>query len=359
MAKLRIPILLLALVVLAALAAPVIAPAQQPVGGPAYTIQPGDTLWELAGVKLDDPRQWRVIVEKNTFLQEPGRIFERGGKIIALIRPGEKLDGLAELGIMPRVYPLPESPRASDTTISRSDIFWWVALVFLTLLAVAVAVSPGFPFHWLRRRASATGIPVVDGGIPPEEPERIAARFDTIAGQRYAAVNPLAGTEARPQRIGPIENGFLSGGGRVQYRDRVEERRLHSEPAYRARFRFPDGREEDLFFLSACANDVTIGGARYSGFQWEPRQIVAAAPPPPAPVVPLRVAGEGPEPDLTTVTVGTIEFQVPRGFAVTHDDDGRIRVTASGPGELVVRQRPRVKSTRKAKPKAAAGVASA
>lgn len=62
-------------------------------------VRAGDTLYELSDIYLNDPEKWREVVKKNRFLGEPGRMFKRAGKVIVIIKPGEKLNGLARLGI--------------------------------------------------------------------------------------------------------------------------------------------------------------------------------------------------------------------------------------------------------------------
>ena len=50
----------------------------------------------------------------------------------------------------------------------------------------------------------------------------------------------------------------------VSYHGGAERpRNLNGETVYRARARFGDGREEDIFMLQGCGNDVRYGGAAY------------------------------------------------------------------------------------------------
>lgn len=294
---------------------------------PEYVVQSGDTLWWLQGYYGGDPTLWRRIVDENPFLKEPGRIYEKDGMTIALIRPGEKLQGLEKLGILPRTFPISAlqvavAPMAAPTNLSWNPWPWlWVLALAATLLVIAVVV------YWLRRSVAnqaTAGEPIVAGGIPPTAPDAVEARFEQMAQRRLGDLNPTANLATdQPQRIGEVESGFLSGVGMVRYRDRSEQRRLNREPAYRARFRFPDGHEEELFFLQRCANDVTFYGARYAGFTFDPSGAVVPAPsspiPEPAPatvVRPLRVAASGEPVRLTTVTVGRLELTVPEGSTV-------------------------------------------
>lgn len=65
----------------------------------SVTVRQGDTLYELSDIYLNDPEKWNEVVRKNLFLREPGRVFKRSGKVIVIIKPGEKLNGLARLGV--------------------------------------------------------------------------------------------------------------------------------------------------------------------------------------------------------------------------------------------------------------------
>lgn len=62
-------------------------------------IRRGDTLYQLSDVYLNDPEKWREVVRKNRFLGERGRTLKRAGRVIVIIKPGEKINGLARLGI--------------------------------------------------------------------------------------------------------------------------------------------------------------------------------------------------------------------------------------------------------------------
>jgi nucleoid-associated protein YgaU len=62
-------------------------------------VRRGDTLYALSDTYLNSPEKWRELVRKNRFLGERGRVFKRSGKTVVIIRPGERLNGLARLGI--------------------------------------------------------------------------------------------------------------------------------------------------------------------------------------------------------------------------------------------------------------------
>jgi hypothetical protein len=301
-----------------------------------YVVKEGDTLWWLEGIHRGDPVQWRRIVEENPFLKEPGRIYEKGGKTIALIRPGEQLKGLVELGIIPKEIPISDLKVPAPVPVSKPSAWYlWLLIGF----AIAAAMYGLYRLLRLFSDPATAGQPIVRGGIPADRPRDIEGRFQQIAETRIASGEPI------PQRVGPIEAGFLSGWGRVQYRDHTERKRLKREPAYRARFRFTNGVEEDLFFLQRCANDVRFG-ARYRGFRFEPAGQVAAEPQPAgaqAGVVrpPLGVATDGAPVKIQT---NGLEISAPEGsvFAVAGD---KITIAVSRACDITVAPK-KVKKTK-------------
>jgi len=296
-----------------------------------YMIQKGDTLWWLEGYHRGDPNQWRRIVDDNPFLKEPGRIYEREGKTIALIKPGEQLQGLIELGILPRAIPISEFQVVSGASVES------IILYILLGLAIAAALYGLYRLYRIFSDPATSGQPVILGGLSADRPRDIETRFQQIASSRTGGdIHDHA-----PQRIGPIEEGFLSGYGRVQYRDRSEMRRLNREPAYRARFRFHNGTEEDLFFLQRCANDVSLYNTRYFGFTFESTHQVVPEPQ----LTRAATTGEPPVVAVTRIEVNGLEITVPEGgiFHVTGD---KITITVSHACDITIGQ---VKKAKKAK----------
>lgn len=254
-----------------------------------YTVQPGDNLWRLSGDYLGDPVKWGEVLGANPYLKQPGRQFQLpDGRIVVLIKPGEVLEGLNDLGVtaepvpISELKPAPVPPVAEkkvevDVLKSNLPFLYWISGLLLLTFVLAYLVTRRF-----FSSAATAGAPIIPGGIRLDEPEAVEERFQRIAERRLADTNPTANlTTDRPVRVGPIEGGVLNGFGRVQYRHGLPQlRRLNNEPAYRARFRFPDGHEEELQFLQACANDVTYSGARYLGFTFTPGRAVLPTPAP-------------------------------------------------------------------------------
>lgn len=248
-----------------------------------YTVQPGDNLWWLSGVKLGDPTQWRQVVESNPFLNEAGRQFERDGKFIVLIRPGEQLEGLEELGILPSPLPITELNPTTTTTLpvaasgDRSSSLWWLLLLVPVLL--------GFLYSaWRRslRNPATSGPAMVRGGVTDDDAS------STIRNQAIRMHHAVTGVTVLGQsfRIISLTHGHLFGAMRVRYADGRERTKLMTgDTGYRALVEFPGGRREELYMLQACGNDLRFSGvSRYvpgMGFRFVPAEEVLAEPPTP------------------------------------------------------------------------------
>lgn len=303
--------------------------------GDVYIVQPGDNLWDLEEFFQGNPQKWRRLLDLNPYLKKPGRVVNRNGKTIVIIKPDEELRGLQELGILPTRVPI-QNLRLQRT--ASSDFWFWVAVALL-VIAVLFALHLGF-LRGRRRDPVTSGEPVVPGGILPGESERVRNHFDAIANRRFASSVP---NTPRPVRIGPIESGFLSGNGVVRYRDGNEQHhQLNRQPAFRARFRLPNGAEETLFFLQGCANDVTFSETRYVGFVWETEEQIVPAPAPvpvqPERVVPLRAVIDSTV--ATKFTVDGIEIIAPAGteLRVSGANTSTSLIVPQGGGEVSIRK---------------------
>lgn len=355
----------------------------------SYTVQLNDTLWNLSAAYHGDPLKWTEVLGANPFLKEKGRVINHpDGRVIVLIRPGEQLAGLERIGVQAEMIPfyqlwpafVPQAPqqqfpaavtdRAESVIVNiggvsvAAPVPFYLAPVLgvpLWLLAFLVVLVLG-GIYWtckdiFTRNPATDGPPMVQGGIAASQPTAIEERFDRIAERRYGERSPSADLSVeRPQRISDIVRGSLSGNGYVQYRDRVERRRLNREPAYSARFRFPDGSEETLYFLEACANDVVFRGAHYDGFRWEPERVVIPTPAPASaeqPVVhapvsgrtSLRAVAASTPPVMTTVTVSDICVTIPvsdicvtipEGSSVQIGRDGKLTVAVAAACDIAI-----------------------
>ncbi len=348
------------LVVVLVLAAAAAAHAQTGMTDPGYTVQQGDTLYSLAGLYRGDPVKWQEVLEENPFLQKPGRVFDRNGKVVVLIRPGEKLMGLEKLGIVPAPVPFSElKPAATPLVVeaeAKPDPFLgtnrpiapaWVRWLILGLLA-ALGAYTLWKLRNVFRSPGSAGEPIVPGGVRENDPSAIEQRAQQIADRTYAVANPTADlTVARPERVGEIEHGFLNGFGRVAYATGAPQvRHLVNEPAYRARFRFPDRHEEELVFLQACGNDVRYLGIRYLGYTFTRERVAVPAPQPPQPEPePMRPAAvmqlvrpSASEDTQTTIELaGFLPIAVPEGAKVKVVENG-VLLTLPGGGTIALAQ---------------------
>ena len=120
-----------------------------------YTVANGDTLWALSGEKLQDPLQWGKILGANSFLNQPGRVFENNGKTVVLIRPGENLVIPDGLGVKTEIVPLPALKPAS---VSETPWLWILLGLGITLLVIGLALRRVF------RNPATSGQPIIQGG---------------------------------------------------------------------------------------------------------------------------------------------------------------------------------------------------
>jgi LysM repeat protein len=336
-----------------------------------YVVQEGDKGWNLAKKYYNDATIWQRIVDLNPFLQQPGRVFEKDGKIILLLKPGEELVGLEKLGVPPPTAVPIEKLVAPPAPLAQAEVAWtWGALFeklgwgALTLILFLIALSGFIALYEaikkkreLRQDPVTSGPPIVAGGVQPNETERLTRALQTAAVAEYVRMNPgVESHTVRVERIGPVEEGMISGEGMVGYADRARPRRIDpSQPGYRARFRFPDGREDNLMSLQGCMNPCYYGEG-LSGFTFEPRQEVLPTPEPerPAPqAVPapafvarsIRTAAQAE--GNTTVTIGDRVLVFERGVHLNVDEaTGDIKMSGTTFEMTVKPKRVRAKSTR-------------
>ncbi len=350
------------LLIAAILALPLIVVAQEPRS--TYKVKQGDTVWGLSGQFLHDPFKWGQVVGMNPFLRQPNRQFILpDGRLVVVIKPGETLVGIGQIsGEAPVPIPVQQIvtqgalplPLAAPSMITTNNYFFGFVPPWLFWLVVgAVLIAGGYAIWRIFQNPGTSGTPVVRGGIDPSASTNIESRAQQIADHHYMASSSTATItpDNRPVRIGEIEYGTLSGFGRVQYDGgRIEMRRLNNEPAYRAQFRFPGGREEHLQFLQICGNDVTIANMRYLDFTFNRQRPVvpATAPPAPEPVrepTPLRPVATAPATQTTMVVAGEREFIVPIGTQV-RVEDGQVRLVVPTACTVIIRTVARVKRTK-------------
>lgn len=345
-----------------------------------YIVQQGDTGWDLSRQYYDDATVWQRIVDMNPFLQGPGRVFEdEDGRIILIIRPGESLAGLENLGIAPPTAVSIENlvrPLLTTSVTAESEATFprWIWPVIFQIIFAAFAIA-WLSILWqnkreqqkrevreseLRQDPVASGPPIIQGGVRPSDTERLTQAFDELAVADYLRLNPgTVRSTIRVERIGPIETGMISGEGMVGYADGARPRRIDpAQPGYRARFRFPDGREDLLMSLQGCMNPCYFGEGM-SGFTFTPREEVvptpAATTSTPVPVHPTvavqRVREKAGREGQNTVAVGDHIMVFPQGYHASIDPKtGEVRL--EGAMTMTVAAPKRADQTKKTEDKA-------
>jgi LysM domain len=303
-----------------------------------YVVQKGDNLWKLAGKHLDSESLWEQIYRDNPFLQETGRRFQKEGIVYVMIRPGEKLVGLEKIGIMAEMTPIDKLQLTQPAPVvykvpTTPTWVWWPLGLALLLLIVAYLV-----YRMLTRDPATARPPIVRGGVDPETAD---SRFQQMAARQHerstGVTLPTQQFVVLRQTIGRIW-GVMS----VRYADgRSVPRQLRGERAYQALVRFPNGKEETLYMLQACGNDLRYGGiSRYLPgpdfrFEADPAPVVAeplpvvasvepapAPEPTPAPVVEPVVTSSTPTPVLAEAATAPLPAQAAAVAAVA--DDGTV-----------------------------------
>jgi hypothetical protein len=235
---------------------------------PIYTVRSGDTAWNLSGTHLGDARVWMKIVEANPFLNKPGRVFDRHGRTIVLLHPGEKLRGLDKLGIIPHVAPISQLQSSGRVSVPEAGTPWWAWLIIgLLVLAVLLLLA----HRELTKDPATSGPAIVEGGVNEQSARE---RFQQVAADAYRR---RTGSALTTQNFQIVEQtgGKASGLLWVNFADgKRRARHMTDEPAFRALVRFPDGSTEELFMLQRCGNDLRFSGIeRYVpglGFRFTP-----------------------------------------------------------------------------------------
>lgn len=315
-----------ALLVLLAISASQISSQVQPVDS-GYVVKPGDTIWELAGTKLDDPYRWVQVFEQNPFLKEPGRRFNRNGKVIVVIKPGEKLSGLEKLGIVPTAVPLSELKVIQAVQPPEEPIFSWMVVLIVVLFVIYMV----FDWWYGRQNPVTGGEPMVRGGVMESN---AVASFQAAAQRIYASeYGGAAPAAALFTVLPPVVRGRGFGTVLVNYRDKRKplKKRLNGEPIYRARVQSPNGREQEIYMLQGCGNDLRFGGiSGYTpgkDFQFAVDGELPLPRSTPAPVVAEvpSPAPAAPQPSVPT----------PQEVVVTITNGEAVAVRSSGPWTFV------------------------
>jgi hypothetical protein len=299
-----------------------------------YIVQPNDTLYDLASLKLRDPEKWRWLVQQNRILQAPGRQFtSAGGTFVVVIRPGERLFGLEEVGVnIASPTPVATSSVTSSIEVREKpktgladfvkDNWWWLALLGLGALLLWLLGRE------LRKDPVESRAPQVPGGI-----DTVEAARERFAQQGYRQHFTIIDTVP----------GYISGTMMVRYGDgTVRPRTLDRQRAYQSTVRFEDGRTESRYMLQACGNDLKYGGIeRYAPgprFNFTPDPVVVSTPEPMVETPPVQEEATFELTDVAPVTetVDRRELKLEFKPAEKPGDTAMVRVTGASTKDLVL-----------------------
>lgn len=233
-----------------------------PAGGctQPYYVQEGDTLWALAQLKWQQPDLWRWLVKQNPMLGEAGRYRQaKDGREIVLIRPNEPLYCLEEAGVnlsngtvTLNQNVLPTVVAGADDGFTNSDLgefakdWWWLVLL------LAGGAFATWLLWQLRRDPVESGQPQVQGGVDDTTAHEAFVSRAWVAG----GFNIVPGSMVLGRGYGPMMVSYQGG--------KARPRRLNGDLVYRATVQHHrDRRQEVMYMLQGCGNDVTYGGFRY------------------------------------------------------------------------------------------------
>jgi len=234
-----------------------------------YIVQKGDVLFTLEGNYSGNPQQWGRLVTLNPFLQDPGRTWiDKKGRTIVLIKPGEELHGLGELGIIPQPLSLDLLIPSVPPTKQRSYFSLWMSAIIATILILLCIIQK------LLRNPFWAGPAMVPGGVTNE----------TVSSQfRTNLIWPTT-TMTDHIEVKNVVKGLLFGLVKIKYGDNSFRRIfLRGEVGFRAMVRRNDEPWSEEHMLQGCGNDLRSSGARYIpgfAFRFVPLEVIAENPQP-------------------------------------------------------------------------------
>jgi hypothetical protein len=310
-----------------------------------YDVQKGTTLWNLAKELYGDGNHWSEIYRLNVqagFLSKKDYSYnaEKDWPMV-MLRPGQRIllknpvrgnnivkpEKVSSAG--PAIYHMSTPRQEKSTIIVFVEKNWlWMFLAALALLVV---------WGIMRKLSNPTtaGPAVRRGGINDQSAPDY---FRQLASEQTRS---QGGESVSPEQIQIIN--MLRGRGygimRVGYRDgRSEIKRLNGEAVYQATVQFPDGHQEMMYCLQACANDIRYIGTRYGVdrlFRFEAETSALHTDPP---VTRADIGGHSVSftaDEITVTTAGqTFSFEAD---GVRRDPEGGIVVSAAGRRDVLLR----------------------
>jgi len=247
-----------------------------------YLTKQGDSLWKLAGEKLNDPRLWENFFKDNPSLKDKGRIIRKSpNEVIVKLYPPECLNvrALMAQGVVPTMIPYDDFVKNIPARVEEKTPNWmWWLIIALAIFAMAMIIK-FFIDRMLGKNPVTSGPAVVPGGVTAET---APAAFQATSARQYPGRNVRIARVTRGKMWGVLETEYANG--------RSVPRRFNGEHGYRAEVSIDGGPEEQMYMAEGCGNPLRYGGAlRFitgEGFRFEADEVAQATPAPaPAPAV--------------------------------------------------------------------------
>ncbi|TSC75681.1 MAG: hypothetical protein G01um101430_175 [Parcubacteria group bacterium Gr01-1014_30] len=337
---------------------------------PSYTVQQGDTLYELVGIYSSDQPEMRALVILNPFLAEEGRMFrDKQGRFIVRIRPDEIIEGIERLNLAvepvpitelsPTPTPLSAAEEQGEALVAETEAgFNWLWLLYalgglvalyLILRNLLESRRPNLPLlrqfnPALTANPVTAAPPMRRGGILYTDHLSIRRQLVEQAARRHTEVHGFMPSLDDIRIVGDITRGRLYDVWETRDANgRWTPRRYNGEPGYQAMVSVNDGEPGLTTFSQGCANDLRLG-ARYRGGRFVPDtevQPIPAEPPEPAPTrstpfaVPMTARATS---EQVLAVIGGLRIMLPAGSIIRTGDDGEITLTVTGPCDIRIGQ---------------------
>ncbi len=223
----------------------------------ADTVKTGYTAWGRSKIYFGNGENWRMVIAKNPILQQAGRVYQDTvtGIWYAMMHPGEILNMNDTTHLKPvftdtlqKVIPPP-----FVMGVPKDDLDFWKGFCFILVIILIFLV-----FFWEHIKPKknkenenpvTAGTPQVPGGINDNGAQN---RINEIAREQYGNTANIV--------VRNIRRGRLSGSATVFYADKPngEKRTFENVIGYAGEITV-DGKEQTVYFLQGCGNDVRRG----------------------------------------------------------------------------------------------------